>query len=167
MSPRTWVAHPSEELTAYLDRALDPPDAARVEAHLAGCDACRAEQARLAAVSRLLARAPVAPPPSPTFEARFHARLASERAGERRVWSGLLDRKSWRWLAPGLGAAAAAAAVVLFAGPGRSRPVDDAFVASHLDLFESYEAVASLDAVQSGEDVDVVTHLGELREGKP
>jgi hypothetical protein len=43
---------------------------------------------------------------------------------------------------------------------------DQAFLASHLDLFESYEVVASVDAVETPEDVDVVAHLDEL-EGRP
>jgi hypothetical protein len=33
----------------------------------------------------------------------------------------------------------------------------------HLDLFESYEEVASLDAIDGPEDVQLVAHLHELR----
>jgi hypothetical protein len=42
----------------------------------------------------------------------------------------------------------------------------DLEMARHLDLLENYVAVASLDAVETPEDVDVVSHLDELREGR-
>ena len=57
--------------------------------------------------------------------------------------------------------AVAAAAVLVYTG-SRDR-VDETFLASHLDLFESYEEVASLDAIDRPEDVQVIAHLNELR----
>lgn len=156
------MSHPLGELTAYLDGALAADERARVEAHLAGCDACRAERDRLAEALALLARLPPPPDPSPTFEQRFQARLAAEQA-VRRERRGLLDRIAWRWLGPSLAGAAATAAVLLYAG---QRHRDEAFLAEHLDLFESYEAVASVGAVDGPEDVQVVQHLDEL-EGRP
>jgi len=159
------VSHPTNELTAYLDGALAPAGRAEVEAHLARCAACRAERDRLAGALALLSRLPPAPPPSLTFEQRFYARLAAERA-EARARRGFLDRIAWRWLAPGLAGVAATAAVVLSVGVHRSRP-DETFFAQHLDLFESYEAVASVGAVDSPDDVQVVAHLDELAEGTP
>jgi anti-sigma factor RsiW len=155
------VRHPEAELTAYLDGALPPDARASVERHLAACARCRAERDRLAAAIALLARLPPAPAPSPTFEQRFQARLAAEGAGARAArGGGLLGRLSPRWLVPSLAGAAAAAAVLVLAG--RGRPRDEAFLAEHLDLFESYEAVASVGAVDRPEDVDVVAHLDEL-----
>jgi anti-sigma factor RsiW len=153
------VRHVDGELTAYLDGALAPREGERVEAHLQACARCRAERDRLAAAIALLARLPPAPEPSPAFEQRFLARLAGER-GARRERRGVLAFLSPRWVAPSLVGAAAAAAMVLYAG--RERPADDAFVAAHLDLFESYEAVASVGAVERPEDVQVVAHLDEL-----
>ncbi len=158
------MSHPVSELTAYLDGALEPADRAEVESHLARCDACRAERDRLAAALALLTRLPPPPAPSPTFEQRFYARLASEKS-EARERRGFLDRIAWRWLAPGLAGAAATAAVILYAG-ARQR-ADEVFLAEHIDLFESYEAVASVGAVDRPEDVQVVAHLDELREGRP
>jgi anti-sigma factor RsiW len=150
------VRHPVNDLTAYLDGALSPAERAGVEAHLARCAACRAERDRLAGALALLSRLPPAPAPSPTFEQRFFARLAAEKA-EARERRGFLDRIAWRWLAPGL---AGVAAVALYAGVQHGR--DEAFLAEHLDLFESYEAVASVGAVDSPDDVQVVAHLDEL-----
>ena len=157
------MSHPLDDLTAYLDGALAPAERDEVAAHLATCEACRAEHDRLAAALAALALLPPAPAPSPTFEQRFYARLATERAAEaeRRTF---LDRVAWRWFGPGL-AAAAAAAVMIYAG-ARHR-ADERFLADHLDLFESYEVVASLDAVDGPDDVQVVAHLDELREGRP
>ena len=45
----------SEEVAAYLDKALSEAECARVESHLADCDACREE---MVSVSKLLERAP-------------------------------------------------------------------------------------------------------------
>jgi hypothetical protein len=44
---------------------------------------------------------------------------------------------------------------------------EQAEMARYLDLLESYELVASLDAVDTAEDVGVVAHLVELEEGRP
>jgi anti-sigma factor RsiW len=160
------VSHPTSELTAYLDGALAPAARAELEGHLAACPACRAERDRLASTIGLLAQLPRAEA-SPTFEQRFHARLAAERT-ERTRRRGFLDRRApvWRWLAPGLAGAAAAAAVVIHMGAERR---DERFLAEHLDLFENYEAVESVDALERPEDVAVVAHLQDLvgREGKP
>ncbi len=158
------MTHPTAELTAYLDGVLAPGERAEIEAHLEACPACQAERDRLASAIGLLSRLPRAEA-SPTFEQRFYARLATERAArvERR---GFLERIAWRWLGPGLAGAAAAAAVVLYVGAERR---DERFLAEHLDLFENYEAVASVGTVERPEDVAVVAHLDELilREGKP
>ena len=158
------MSHPVEQLTAYLDGALAPGERDEVAAHLAGCAACRAEHDRLAAALRLLARLPAAPEPSPTFDQRFLARLARERSGAGTRRAGLAGRRGWRWLAPAL-AGAAAAAVVVYAG-ARHR-ADERFIAEHLDLFENYELVASVGAVDTPADVEVVAHLDELGEGRP
>ena len=153
------MTHPVGSLTAYLDGALDPAERAEVEAHLAQCASCRAERDRLAAAVALLARLPPSLPPAPGFEQRFYARLAAEKA-EARERRGLLDRVAWRWLAPGLAGVAATVGVFLYTGAQHRK--EEAFLAEHLDLFESYEAVASVDAVESAEDVQVVAHLREL-----
>lgn len=157
------MSHPRDDLTAYLDGALPPPRRAEVEAHLGGCAACRAERDRLAAAIALLGQLPPAPVPSPGFEQRFHARLAAERATARRP---LLARLAWRWLAPGLAGAAAAAGVVLWTGARHRAHDREAFLAQHLELFEDYEAVAGAELVEDAEDVQVVAHLDELR-GRP
>jgi anti-sigma factor RsiW len=157
------VSHPVGSLTAYLDGALEPVERAQVESHLAQCAACRAERDRLAGAIALLARLPAAPAPSPTFESRFYARLAAEKA-EARERRGFLDRIAWRWVAPGLAGVAASIGVVLYTGA--QRRADEAFLAEHIDLFESYEAVASVGAVEDAEDVQVVAHLDDL-EAKP
>ena len=78
--------------------------------------------------------------------------------------SGFLDRIAWRWLGPGLVGAAATVGVILYTGA--QRRADERFLAEHLDLFESYEAVASVGAVESADDVQVVAHLDQLG-GKP
>ena len=161
------MTHPVAELTAYLDGALAEDERQRIAEHLTRCTECRREHDRLAAALSVLAQLPPPPQPSPTFEQRFYARLAAERAVRPAlaVRLGLRWRGAWRWLTPGLAGAVAAAAVMIYTG-ARHR-ADEAFIAAHLDLFEDYEAVASLGAVDDAEDVQIVAHLDELREGGP
>lgn len=155
------MKHVLDDLTAYLDGALAPGERAAVEAHLAACAGCRAERVRLARALALLAHLPPATEPSPGFEQRFQARLAAERpAPERPGWR---DWLSWRWVAPAL--ATAAVAVVLVVTTGRERAHERA-LAEHLDLLENYEVVASVGAVETPEDAEVVAHLDQL-EGRP
>ncbi len=82
--------------------ALEPDEAARVEAHLQGCAACRAE----AAASRDALRLATLPPPSDA-ERRAVATLAKDALGELR--RGEARAESWKRA----GAAFAAAAAVL------------------------------------------------------
>jgi anti-sigma factor RsiW len=76
-----------QELGGYVLGALEPAEREAVAAHLAGCRACAAEHARLAALPALLARAegleiPAAPP---AVEERVLDRIAHERGVGRRV----------------------------------------------------------------------------------
>jgi hypothetical protein len=50
--------HPREELGAWVLGALDETDRAAVEAHLAGCETCRAESEELRAMSVMLREVP-------------------------------------------------------------------------------------------------------------
>lgn len=152
------MTHPKDDLTAYLDGALAPARRAEVEAHLAGCAACRAEHGRLAlAVTALGA---LLPPPEPShfFSTRLAARLAAEPAPRAGALARLL---AWRWrlAVPALGLAAVAAVALL--APRTGRPPELAF-ASSLELLEDYEAVASLGDVETAEDAAVVASLHEL-----
>ena len=153
------MTHVGEELTALIDGALAPAERERVEAHLAACAGCRAARDRTAAALAALDRLPAPPEPSPGFEQRFYARLARQRADAPR---GALRRLPWRFLAP-LAAAGAAAALVV--GVGLRERHRQAFIADHLDLFESPELVASVGDV-APQDVEVVALLDEL-EGTP
>lgn len=86
--------HLDAALSAYVDLALSPEERAAVDAHLSGCDACRAELEELRSVRRLLAALP-------------------ERAPSR----SLLPRRSTLpgWLLPARWASSAAAVVFAFA----------------------------------------------------
>lgn len=56
MSDETALHLENGQVAAYLDRALSPADRVAVEAHLAECDACRAEVVALAGVLRTAPR---------------------------------------------------------------------------------------------------------------
>lgn len=156
------MRHVREELTALLDGALDPARRAEVEAHLRDCPDCAVRRDRLAAALSALRALPAPPAPSPTFQARFYARLAREGQRPSGVLAGLAALR-WRVIAPlaGVAAAAGVAAVVVV----RQR-AELAGMARNLELLDQYELVASLGDVD-GADVEVVAHLDELREGRP
>ena len=74
------TTHPALEVLAdAAEGLLDPAAADEVEAHLAGCASCRADQAELAGVPALLAAAPTPPMPAAVAE-RLAAVLAQEQA---------------------------------------------------------------------------------------
>jgi len=104
--------HWKEELGAYALGHLSREDRTRVEAHLEGCAACRAEADSLIGVARQLPHADPAqfgpaPEPPPELGKRIAATIGSERRAQRR-------RRQWRFgLGFGGAAAAAAAAAVL------------------------------------------------------
>ena len=155
--------HVEEDLTALLDGALEPARRAEVEAHLAGCAGCRAGRDSLAAALVTIGALPPPAPPLPGFEQRFYARLARE-APRRRSLLERLGARPLRWLVPATGLAAALA-VGIWVRQDRQRT--DLEMARHLDLLENYVEVASLDLIETPEDLEVVAHLDELREGRP
>lgn len=160
------MSHVTEDLTALLDGALPAARRAEVEAHLAGCQRCRDERERLAAVLARLAALPPPPEPSPWFAARLEARLA--RAGG--PSAGLLARlAAWRWrLGLPLGALGALAALALVVAR-HHRDDELAAAAARLELLEEYETIASVGDVETAEDAAVVAALDRLepREGRP
>ncbi len=157
------MKHVESDLTAYLDGALEPVRRAEVEAHLTGCPACRNERDRLAAVLQIVSKLPAPPDPSPGFARAFWARLDAEPPRRRGLFA-LLRSGRWAVVTP-LAGAVAAAAVVLVVREGQLRRERE--IAAHLDLFENYELVASIGAVQTAEDADLVAHLDEIGEGRP
>ncbi len=157
------MSHVEGELTAYLDGALEPSRRAEVEAHVATCAGCRAARDRLAAALQILSRLPPPPEPSPGFARAFWARIEAE-PPRRRGLLELLRSGRWTVVAP-LAGAAAAVAMVVVVHQGRLRAEHD--MAMNLELFENYELVAGIGAVETAEDAEVVAHLDELAEGRP
>jgi hypothetical protein len=83
------------DLGAYLTGSLEPDEAAALERHLAGCDGCRAELARLAVVLPALARLPpdqvdgrFDPPRARPENALAALRAARRRSLRRRIVAG-------------------------------------------------------------------------------
>jgi anti-sigma-K factor RskA len=103
-----------DELAAYLLRALDLSGAAELEQHLAGCEECRAELARLRPAARILPEAvePVEPPPG--LRARIMAEVEAD-AGAKRP-TGRERRGVSLGLRPAIGLAALVLAVAGLAG---------------------------------------------------
>jgi hypothetical protein len=84
----TACEHVRPDLGAYALGALEPAEAAAVEAHLAACPECAAELARLEGLPSLLARADgLEIPPAPAaLEERILDRVAASRPRRRRSW---------------------------------------------------------------------------------
>ncbi|HEU5477540.1 MAG TPA: anti-sigma factor [Gaiellaceae bacterium] len=91
---------------AYALDALDPDEAEAFERHLSQCEECRAQLAELNETAGALAFGAVAPAPP----ARLRESVLDAAAAERSNVVPLLRR---RWVARGLGVAAAAAACVV------------------------------------------------------
>jgi anti-sigma-K factor RskA len=91
---------------AYALDALDGDEAEAYERHLGQCEDCRVQLAELNETSAALAFGPVAPAPP----ARLRAAILETAAAERSNVLPLLQR---RWVARGLGVAAAAAACIV------------------------------------------------------
>jgi anti-sigma factor RsiW len=114
-------------LGAYVLGALDPEEAAQVREHVASCQSCAAEHARLAPLPGLLtlaagAEAAAAEPPPAALEERLLDAVARETTTHSRR----RPRRRLLWGAGGLaaGAAAAAVVVVLAVGAGGSAGYD-------------------------------------------
>jgi len=171
------VSHLGEDLTALLDGALPPARRAEAEAHLAGCDACRAERDRLAAALARLGALPPPAEPSPWFATRLEARLAELEAtlpaGTPAMGrTGLMARLSaWRWrLALPVAALGAAAGLALFTvRHQRAARAEELAVAAQLDLLLDLETVRAGGDLADAEEVAVVAALDELSpvEGRP
>jgi len=98
------VTHPSDALSALLDGALPPAEAAEIERHLAGCAECRTEHDALGAVRAAVRSLPLLDPPA---RALTPAPEGRER-GRHHVFG---------WAASGM--AAAALGIGLVWGPGQ------------------------------------------------
>jgi len=81
-------------LSAYLDGEIDARRRAAVEAHLAGCDACRQELAALRGVSACLQAWP-APETNPELSARFAEQLAARQSAARHPFAWPWARVAW------------------------------------------------------------------------
>ncbi len=152
------------DLTAYLDGELSAAEAGRVQAHLAGCAACRSTEALL---RRTLTELHALPAFEPSVALR--RRVLAEVEALPRPW----PERMRSWLRPGVlapaGVALAAAAVVAVAlhpgarGPSPAEPAAELALAEHYDLLRDYELVGL-----TAEDLAVVEQLDQLRkEGRP
>jgi anti-sigma factor RsiW len=137
--------------------ALDHAEAQRLEAHLAGCDACRAEAE---ADAEVLSLAKV--PPVSDAERRVLADLPKRALAELRRSDVLAERRRRLGKRIAFGLVAAAAAVVVAIAPGRERPADPRAppVATAAATWESpdldtiWADAAVLDLSGSAEDYD-------------
>ena len=90
-----------ERLVAYLDGEVAPSERELIQAHLAGCDACRRELAALSAtrsrVSRFLQMKAAQAAPSPQAWSRLQARLSKK--APRKLWPQRLVPSVWHKMA--------------------------------------------------------------------
>jgi anti-sigma factor RsiW len=121
--------------------ALDPAEAARLEAHLEACPACRAEAEADAEVLSLAKLPPVS-----DAERRALADLPKRALAELRRSDGLAERRRRLGKRIAFGIVAAAAAVIVMYAPGRERPPDP----------RAQAPVATADATWESPDLDTV-----------
>jgi anti-sigma factor RsiW len=139
----------SKQLIAYLDGRTDSTEREVVEAHLAGCSACRTRAQEFRKVWAVLDEVP-AIEPSFGFDARVRQRVAAE---PQRRWYG--------WLAPTPRIAFAAALLIALAvwigqmplsNPGAPPTVaaiqqEDFNAIKDLGVLENYDVVTKMDAL--------------------
>lgn len=158
--------HVEDRLIALAAGELDAAERRQVEAHLAGCAACRTAQTDFGRIAVELAR-PV--PPAVhwgAYRAELRDKLEARQAGGMpRVW--------WPWSLRPLSMAMAAglvAVMIWIGGPGGSPllgngdlAADDSILASRLGLISRLDLVQQLDLL---EDLDVIGRLDSgSREG--
>lgn len=155
--------------TLLLDRAggsLDAAAAARLETHLAACEACRAEAAALAAA---LSAARMPPPSEAEERALERARVATLRH-----WRGAEGSRRNRSLMQGFSAgfAVAAAAAVLVIAPGAYRRAQQAGAAPDDAAAVPEESASALAGSAAAEtatwepDLDAVWETAALAMGE-
>jgi predicted anti-sigma-YlaC factor YlaD len=139
--------------------ALEPDDAARLEAHLVVCPACRAEADALAAALGLAAL----PPPSESERRVFAGLSDGTRAALRR--SSRVRSLAKRAAAVLLTAAAAAAVVlapaVVRRGPGAPAVAQSAWQGPDLDTLWSDASVLDLDASSASDGTAALADDGQ------
>ncbi|HYI18469.1 MAG TPA: zf-HC2 domain-containing protein [Solirubrobacteraceae bacterium] len=131
----TACEHVRPDLGAYALGALEPAEAAAVEAHLPGCPDCAAELARLEPLPGLVARADglEIPPPPAALEERILDRVATSRPRDARRPHrfrrprrfGVLAATALAGIAVGIGATVLATSVTGGGGEGGGAPAYD------------------------------------------
>ncbi|HKC08717.1 MAG TPA: zf-HC2 domain-containing protein [Methylomirabilota bacterium] len=154
--------HVEEWLVDHVRGDLDPADRARVDAHLAACDDCRASRDRFAGLMTELARTAPAPPPIHwgAYRAELRERLDRRTTGPDRLWAWLVRPL------PALVAAGLVAVLVLAGLPAAVRTpdpiaLDNTILATQLDMIARLDVVQQLDLL---EDFNVIGELDELPE---
>jgi anti-sigma factor RsiW len=149
------------ELTAYVDGELDEPQRAKVEAHLSGCEECRAKVALIRGLAARVAELP-AREPSPALRRAVLERVA---AAAESPWKRFVEhwRTSWVW--PSLaGAAVAVLLMILLLRPSGNAGLNVLLEPGAVELAANLEVVRDLDVVgvEAPEDLEVVANLNEL-----
>jgi len=114
-------------LNAYIDDELDAANTARLDAHIAGCSACRDELERLRTAHQLIAGEGVRYEAPDALRSRIGRTIHAERA------AGPTSRGRGSWWAPALGGAIAASLAMLLLLPlQQQRRLDDELIAGHV-----------------------------------
>jgi anti-sigma factor RsiW len=156
------MAHEDTRIVPFLRGELAEAERRAVEAHLAGCAACRAIGDDFAATLMVLTAS--APPPPEVHWGRYRVELREKLDAQRTTRP--LHARWWRPVSVAL--AGALAAVLLFlAVPADRRdvrvadlgPVEETVIGGKLDLLRQYSLVERLDLL---EDLEVIRHLDGL-----
>jgi anti-sigma factor RsiW len=151
--------HVEDRLISLAGGELDASERRQIEAHLAGCAACRSAQADFQRIAAELAR-PAAPAVHwGAYRAELRDKLDARRSGgtQRAWWSRSLRPVS-------MAMAAGLVAVMLWIGGPTGSPLlgngdlaaDDSILASRLGLISRLDLVQQLDLL---EDLDVIGRL--------
>lgn len=155
--------HADERLIPYLRGELSQEAAREVQGHLTGCPTCRQARADLEQLTADLARSE----PPPVRWGAYRAELREKLDRRREPRPGMLRR--WAWPPVPVALAAGLVGMLLYVGlpggdgrgrgPGEQAAIENAILASRLDLISRLELVQRLDLL---EDLEVIGGLDRL-----
>jgi anti-sigma factor RsiW len=134
-------------LVAYLDGRAKDSDRRAVESHIAGCSACRARVEGFQGVWNMLGELPEHEP-SPAFDARMRARLATEPVRQG-FWTGVLPSPRFALAVTVLAVVCVWVSSRPIPQPAPANNEADFRMIQDLPVLENYDFLSSFDMPQS------------------
>lgn len=152
-----------KELSAFLDQALSNSGMDRVRSHLKDCAVCRGKLAGWQQTDEMIRHLPELSP-SAGFDTDFWNKVAREEAKRRKTFrrATWMERFIFGWrpvLAAGL-TAGVLAGLFLFIRPDPGPSYEEVFISDNMELFSDFEMIEHLDLFENWEAVQSLEGQG-------